>query len=57
MTGQTVTREIESLLESLEATDEESREAKKWVAALDKYMDRPAALPTTPPDVIRLGWL
>ncbi|MBI4305726.1 MAG: hypothetical protein HY678_05340, partial [Chloroflexi bacterium] len=44
------------LLASLEATEEERRTAKKWLAALDKYMDRPAGLPTMAPDITRMGW-
>jgi hypothetical protein len=56
MTGTTLTTEIESLLASLEATEEETREAKRWLVTLDTYADRPAGLPTVPPDMIRMGW-
>ncbi|MBI2964655.1 MAG: hypothetical protein HYY34_00455 [Chloroflexi bacterium] len=57
MTGKTMTAEIETLLKSLEATEEEAQEAKRWLVVLDKYTDRPTAMPTTPPDMIRMGWL
>ena len=56
MTGMTLSAEIETLLQSLEATEEEAREAKKWLSALATYTDRPAGLPTTPPEITRLGW-
>lgn len=56
MTGTTLSAEVETLLQSLEATDEEANEAKKWLAALAAYTDRPAGLPTTPPEITRLGW-
>lgn len=56
MTGSTLTAEIDTLLASLEATEEETREAKKWLAALATYTDRPAGVPTTPPEITRMGW-
>jgi hypothetical protein len=56
MTGTTMSAEIETLLQSLEATEEEAKEAKRWLAAFATYTDRPAGLPTTPPEITRLGW-
>ena len=56
MTGKTLTAEIETLLASLQATEEETREAKKWLAALAVHTDRPAGLPTTPPEITRMAW-
>lgn len=56
MTGTTLSAEVETLLQSLEATEEEAREAKKWLSALATYTDRPAGLPTTPPEITRMAW-
>ncbi|MBI4219160.1 MAG: hypothetical protein HY682_03375 [Chloroflexi bacterium] len=57
MTEQTAIEfDLEKLLASLEATEEEQRTAKKWLVALDKYMDRPAGLPTMAPEITRMAW-
>jgi hypothetical protein len=56
MATETLTREIEQLLASMEADAEETAEAKKWLASLATYTDRPAGLPTTPPEFTRMGW-
>lgn len=49
-------RELEALLASLEASAEEAREAKAWLVKMSAHTDRPAGLPSTPPDITRMGW-